>query len=211
MAAQATQKQLPQIPATNRPVPLADCSVVWVKFNFTNQKHIPPGIERIDRPGDKLLDLLHAHKAKRAGQASLAEVGRHREGRVDTGEKVRENLQQTQLAFLRKGMANNGFRVSRCRWYEHQVEGRQSKYVVEIGFTDNINASIWLTRGQEEALRALARDAVWTAHIWANPDDTCTVNMVQRQPSVVPKNAVVIRNGAITVVPVKNLIEESGE
>lgn len=210
MAQQQVQQQ--SVPATKRPVYLEECLVVWVKFNFTNPNHVPPGIMRMDRrPDDHILDRDHAHKAMSIGRPDLAEVGRHREGRVDTGEKVHENVQQTQLAFLRRGMANNGMKLGRCRWYIHQVPGRQTKFVVELGFTHNPQAMLTLTRQQEDALRALARDAVWTSHIWANPDDTCTVNMVQRQPGVPPKNAVVVRDGKLTVVEVSKLIEEAAE
>lgn len=200
------------IPATKRPVCLEECLVVWVKFNFTNPNHIPPGIIRNDRrPEDGILDRNNAFKARSIGRPDLAEVGRHREGRVDTGEKVHENVQQTQLAFLRRGMANNGLKLGRCRWYIHRIEGRQTKFVVELGFTSNPKVMLTLTRQQEDALRALARDAVWTSHIWYNPDDTCTVNMVQRQPDVSPKNAIVVRDGKLIVVQTSQLIEESAE
>lgn len=199
-------------PATKRPVHLQECLVVWVKFNFTNPNHIPPGIIRHDRrPEDNILDRNNAFKARSIGRPDLAEVGRHREGRVDTGEKVHENVQQLQVAFLRRGMANNGFHIGRCRWYLHQVPNRQMKYVVEIGFTNNPDVVLNLTRQQEDALRALARDAVWTGHVWFNPDDTCTVNMVQRQPGATPRHAVVVRDGKILVVEAGKLIEESAE
>lgn len=200
------------IPATKRPVLLKHCRAVLTKWNFTNFELIPPGIDQNEtRLCDALLDREHAHDATRIGRPDLAEVGRHREGRVDTGEKVWENVKRLQVAFLQKGMQNNGLHVAGCRWYVHAIPGRQTKAVVEVIYTDNPKYKMELTRVQRDALRILSRASAWTGHIWYNPDDTCTVNLVLREPDVTPTSAVVVRDGKIVVIPTEKWVAMNDE
>ncbi|MDD5110030.1 MAG: hypothetical protein PHI63_02330 [Patescibacteria group bacterium] len=191
--------------------------VFIVKFYFTNPSQIPPGIPQKDRLENSELDAYHAAMMGLLGQEALGTLGRLREGRVDTGICVIQNLPAVQVGVLRRGFANNELRLIDAHWFrlEPREPGRKPKFVVNLTFAQVRHADVVLPelpRKTVEALRALANTTWAFCHVWDNsPIPVATVNCVGRQPDAKPTNAIVVRQRIVCAVPVAQRLEEKDE
>ena len=182
---------------------------VLVKFHFSNPDLIPVGIEQKRRPADEVIDFARHHTTK---NKKLAQFDRHREGRVDTGEPVIENLGMVQAAMLRKGLASNGYRLVDAHWFEKQREGKTPQYVVVLSFRHEAEESVELARNTLDAIRHLARTVWQFCHVWRNADKkNFTVNFVGLQPNGKQKNSLVARDGEFLPITAFSLVEEDAE
>ena len=194
-------------------------SRVIVKFAFTNPKHIPNGIEQKQRGTDQEVDGQHMAKAYAAGQGEQAKIGRHREGRVDSGEPVIQNLDMVQVAMIRVGLTNNGYRLSDTHYFIKKATktGHKDKYMVVLTFDRNATDTATLPESTTRAIRELANTTWQFCHVWDNPDGTATVNLVGRQWDDArqsyrdPKHALVVRNHELCAVPVTAHVDEVDE
>jgi len=190
---------------------------VLVKFHFTNKKHVPAGIRWIDRPTDQTVDDVHAQQAVAAGLFDQGTVGRVRPGRVDTGRHVVDNCPDVQLAVLRRGLTNVGFRLEDVHAFEKLADPRNKpKVIVVLTFVRNDNG-VELTRPTLEALRGLGRSTWQYCHVWDNPNGVVTINLVGRrwddknQCYLPPRHALVVRDWKLQVKSVTEEVAESQE
>lgn len=190
---------------------------VLVKFFFTNPKHIPFGIPEQSRETDQKMDLFHASVAAALGKVELGEVGRVREGRVDTGRPAVQNAQLVQAALLRRGLTNVSFGLYACHWF---FQERKGKYAVVLAFgwaRDIIQCPPEVT----EALRELGRTTWQWCWVYDNKGtfDSVTINFGGRcvretnGKSVyqTPKLALRIQNHELHLEPVEQEIKEEVE
>ncbi|NUM25941.1 MAG: hypothetical protein HUU49_05015 [Candidatus Buchananbacteria bacterium] len=194
-------------------------SRVIVKFAFTNDKHIPNGIPVKKREADHVVDATHMVSAVQSGQTEEAQIGRHREGRVDTGTPVIQNLGMVQTAMIRRGLVNNGYRLTDAHYFTKPPaqRGHKPKHMVCLTFDREATTSADLPEGTTRALRELANTTWQYAHVWSNPDKTATINLVGRQwddgagKYRDPENALVVRNHELCAVPVTAHVDEVDE
>ncbi len=174
---------------------LADNDAVLVKFHFNNPRMIPQGLRAIDRKSER--ELLEKRQRERVGR----------------GYEILKNIQKTQVALLRKGLAANSLRLVDAHVYENRKPGKTTKHVVVLSFRriSEIEEVYEVPTEGLEALRALSIQAVWTCHVWQNPNRVAVVELVQRQPEVVPCHALVTRSGKIVAEPTERYYEEEEE
>lgn len=204
---------------------LAPIDILLVKFNFgeKNFDYIPAGIEWVDRPPDYQVDVIHQQDALRAGaDKSVIEVGRVREGRVDTGEQVLSVNRPVQAAMLRRGLINNGFRLSHLHAFKRANTNNPRKdndprkelpttFAMNAVYTRGITG-IETTAPITEALRQMAKLAWSNSYLWDNgPGKPATINFagcLQFQP---PKKALVVREGRVVAIDVAAPVTEEDE
>lgn len=171
---------MPNANATT-PVPMYfganGANVVLVKYTFAGALRFPDvirnGLPQEPRELDHIEDAIHARNAKKIGEEELGTVGRHREGRVDTGEYAWHNEQKVQTRDLRSGLTNAGYRMKRAYWYEREPQGTAAKkFVAVMAFVRNDSGDervVELTRGVERALQRLGTTVWMFAHAFVNP------------------------------------------
>lgn len=194
-------------------VSLDSVQTVLVKFFFSNQRHIPQGIKVGKLTDFHNQDDNHAINASLQGRIDLAEVGRVRPGRVDTGENVVKDLQRVQLGVIRRGLTNAGFQLSQVNSFYHE---HKRKFVVVLGFTkggyyeeaaateeERRSHAILNSPETVEALRALGRTTWQWCHVWDNSEvsQTATINVGGMLTDTTPLYAIAIRER--TIVPVE--------
>lgn len=237
---QAAQSgQPPESSGFEEVIPLGeDPSNVWinVKFDFTNQSFIPPGIPQIDRDNDAEWDVFRKRAMAQAGQADRGAIGRLRPLRPDTDNPVHRNIHCVQASFLRRGLANIGYRLVDAHWYWRTptpskrplvVRGRtveqvrKPKAVVNLTFyyVPRDRPILELPRSATEAFRQLANTS-W-ANYWGYDNRghypnipelrVVTINMGGREPSRKPAHALRIRNWGLCLEPVEALVPEDQE
>ena len=130
----------------------------------------------------------------------LGAVGRIRDGRVDTGEQVYDNVSMCAAEFIRRALTNNGFGLDDAHWYTHKRDGRQTKFVVSLAFSASDAPITEYNRETTEAFRDLAATP-WYCHVWINPNGVLTVNFVSVQQGE-PRRQVTVRNRVLGVVDV---------
>lgn len=203
--------------ALTKPAPVGPMFML-VKFFFTNQEHIPDGIPEVGRQSNHEMDAYHARMIALMGDANRATLGRLREGRVDTGDCVIENLPMAQVGLIRRGLANNGRHLILAHWHYQQPRGpnRRGKYVVSLTFAplvEEIGVVIpELPRATVVAMRTLAHTTWAYCHVWDNaPVPVATINCVGRQPDAQPKHAIVVREHHIRAVTITEHVAEQDE
>ena len=190
---------------------LAGKDVVLVKFAFTNPKHIPQGIDRITRLSNQFMDAMNRGRAEESGNKRLGREGRFREGRVDTGYPIVNNLPFVQAALIRCGLANNDYKLVDAHWFRKEGQrGHQPKFMVCLSFKKGASENIELSRKTLDAVRQLA-NTVWNfCHVWQNTNNF-TVNFVGRMPDGKPHYALRVSEGEFVTDEVKELIHEALE
>jgi hypothetical protein len=203
----------PQILNGSTAIELSEKDRILVKYSFANPSRIPAGIRQVPRNADMEQDKIHATWAVQHGQAELAEVGRIREGRVDTGVQAVNNAQMLQVATLRRALFNNGFGLADCYWQEREKQGGGIICLVVLEFQRISTGMVTppLPRQTVEALRVLANTPARYCHVWSNPDDSITVNCISPQFGQKPKTAMVVRDGQLVAIEVTAVVEESEE
>ncbi len=183
-----------------RAIDLKEATDVLVRFRYTNQAIVPNGLRQLDRPAER--ELISKRMRAMGVQSESATHGK----------QVINNLPRTQVAVLRKGLVNNGLRLvdahTSCEKAKHG-----SKYITTMSFRKLKEGEPPLQISNEgiDELRGFSMDSVWTAHIWWNPNGVMVIELVQRQPGVVPQYAIVVRDGWIVAAPTERLLEENEE
>lgn len=196
-----------------------EINTIYVKLSVKSESFVPAGIRHRPRTSDKQVDRNHADKAEDMGQSELAKVGRERPGRVDTGEHVIDNMQNVQVATVRRALANNGWYLQEAYTYTKRppTGGTYRKgsrrptetYVVVLQYKRH-DPSIHLEHELQEDLRELGRITWQYLHVWRNPDGTLTVNC--GGPSFIrPRYGLVVRDGKLKPIPLKTALLESEE
>lgn len=184
---------------------------VLVKFNFSNRNRIPKWIPEIDRSSDREVDAIHQMEARKQGQGTLAQVGRIRRGRVDTGvEAIKSTGSVHQVALLRRGLVNNGFGFAHAHWFERKNKANRKIFVVVMAFEPG-RESPNLSRDTVEDLRTLANLGWKECYGWDNPDGTVTINCVSLVPDMPFQRVLRIRDGAIVMEDIAGATSEEQE
>ena len=197
---------------------------ILVKFLFTNAAHIPAGIPEQVRADHAAMDRKHTQEAYQGGYGHLANEGRIREGRVDTGTNFIKNLQLIQAGFLTRGLSNIGYQFTTCHWFYRKGYGESSdKYVVVLGYTNDMackpeqekdfvaQPALDLPNKAIEQRRALASTCWQYCHGWANLDGVISFNIGGRLPDGRAQHAIVVRNRAVTAARITRLVTEENE
>lgn len=182
-------------------VNLSEAVAVLVRFHYTNEKIIPRGLRSIERQSEQEL-IKKRMNAMQVDSASKT-----------YGRQVLHNIERVQVAVLRVGLANNGLRLVDGHTFDEKMAGRKTKYITSLGFR-RLNDGEVAPEIPAEAmtdLRDFATNAVWTAHVWWNPNGVMIVELMMRQPGGVPQYAIVIRDGWIVAAPTERLLEENEE
>jgi len=180
---------------------LAGAKVVVVKFYFTNPNLIPSGLRSIERPSEQ--ELIEKRKKS-------MDVSNEAETR---GYEAINNVKRTQVALLRTGLANNGFRLVDAHVFETRKPGKSPKHVVSLGFRrlDDGETAPEIPEEAKSGLRTLATAEVWYCHGWWNPNGVMVIDNVQGTSNVSPLHALVVRNGWIVAEPTTHLLGEQEE
>ena len=175
-----------------------------MKFFFTNQKHIPPGIPLIERWGNETVDLGHAVEGAILGVNRVG-IGRVRSGRVDTGLQVISNLPEVRASMLESGLTENGLSLVNLHWFVKPADrSGGDKYVVCATF--HSGKPMELTEPTARALHELAAITWGYCHVWQNPNGVDSINLLLRrwdsnkQQSTQPRHLLVVRNGYLEAI-----------
>jgi len=179
---------------------------IIAKFTVNKRAMVPAGIAERQRGTDEQSDVRQQLNTIRAGQADLAEVGRVREGRVDSGEqRIIVEGNPTNVDFLRRNLTSSGFRLTQVQYYERVTDpGKpwsKTKYVIECIFT-RVTAELepYDTTKIDDALRQLATTSFNFCYVWVNPDLTCTINLSGRAPDVDSHGSLKVVDGELQFV-----------
>lgn len=127
----------------------------------------------------------------------LGQVGRVREGRVDTGTPIFNNVANTGAGFLLGALAASGLNLSADpHWFEQKKAGKATKYVVVLSFSRS--EPIKLEPKIFGALTELSHTS-WFHHLWLNPNGVVTANFVGIQQGE-PKQNLAVEDGELTLV-----------
>jgi hypothetical protein len=187
---------------------------VLLKFTFSRPEDMPKGIERVNHI-EGTLDAMHIRDAHKRGEGDLAERGRVREGKVDTGARLVNGLKNMQVAALRRGFASNGFYLTNIHSFVKKAKQRfeNDKYVVVVVFQRRADV-IELSSATTEQLRELAKGLWGFCYVWQNPHDkNITINLggFIKDPNVKMKHALVCAGGHVCVKPAQSRVEEANE
>ncbi len=160
---------------------------ITVKFAFTNSAHVPASIKISNRPPDKVVDKAHADVAKATGLSDLGNKGRHRQGRVDTGIPVIQNLQNVAVHSLIPQLLTMGFNPGDVYAYvkEDRRPGKHTKWYacLELQRIGNDSQKVPAKEDQDEAVKGILKlmNSAWGyLHVWHNPDGTVTINLLHK-------------------------------
>ncbi|MDB5224545.1 MAG: hypothetical protein JWO43_167 [Candidatus Adlerbacteria bacterium] len=195
-------------------LPLANKDVV-VRFIFTNARYLPAGLREGKREEVRLMNNRHMNDKYTGGDQSLAEVGRLREGHVDTGRQVIDNLKGVSAVEFWDDMQRVGYHMCHAMYFKEFQPGKSKKsrsddnpnevkekfkYTIVLHFS-RTGELLRLTKEQRNSLEAFFEGCLWTCHIWENPElNPHTINFVQIQPGINPDYELVVINNAITCV-----------
>ncbi|HEY9584478.1 MAG TPA: hypothetical protein VJI33_02790 [Candidatus Paceibacterota bacterium] len=192
---------------------------VLVKFSVKDLKLVPPSIARRRREDEADSDVRHGQKAQALGMNELAQVGRDRAGRVDTGYHAVDNLGPVHLAMLVKGLASNGYHFvdAHCAqkskpYRDPNRRGMDRTNVVTLVFAQGEDRK-QLTPELEQALLEI-RKMVWQyCHVWDNAISysTITVNLGGPVKDGNPKWAIVVRKSKIQAIPIEKPVTADEE
>jgi hypothetical protein len=191
--------------------------IILVKFSFKNPALIPAGIPQVDRQPSYQLDVARQLAAFNDGQDKLAREGRVRKGRVDTGVQVIQLERPVHAGFLRRGIANRGFRMTHLHYFKQTPDpkkdprGQQEPmYVVVACFVRHHDAPK-PEAAHVAALRELAAMTWNKCFVWDNPNRLATINFVGRAPNQKPKYSIVVRDGNVAAEAVQEALTEEQE
>ena len=165
---------------------------ILVKFLFTNRSHVPKGIQYQPVGSIEERDHKHLIDAVMKGWVEKAEVGLHREGRVDTGTQFAKNLLSVNSGDgIAQLIAGGWNRIDNPHWYTQQPKSvpgqkpRMPKCVVCFNLSkagDDAKRLSWdLPKEAISGLDYLMNRSNWTFHGWVNPGGLITLNHVQIQ------------------------------
>jgi hypothetical protein len=177
-----------------RLIDLSEATSVLVRFHYTNQNVVPNGLRSLNRLSEQ-------------------EMIRKRMKNSAPGHQVVQNLDRTQIAMLRVGLANNGMRLVDAHTLVEKKPGKTTKYITVLGFRAMEEGEIPPVLPEEamEDLRAFSMKAIWRCHVWWNPNGVMIIELMCRQPGVKPLQALVIRDHWIVSMATEELVEQDDE
>lgn len=190
---------------------------ILVKFTFKKLEMLPSHIiPQVDRMPSYKLDVARQLEMYRLGEKQLGALNRVRKGRVDTGTQVIKMERPVHAGFLRRGIANRGFRLSHLHWFKMEdtrdTKGQKEPAYVVVACFVRGNPEAKPTSQQVEALRALANMTWNKLYVWENQTgNPATINFVGRAPGQKPKLSAVVRDGSVVLEDVSDVITEERE
>jgi hypothetical protein len=136
-------------------------------------------------------------------EGNLGEVGRIREGRVDTGTQLYNNEPLVSAELIRRALTNASFGLDDAHWHTQKKDGRATKFVTSLAFSATDAPIAEFDRQTTEAFRELAATA-WFCHVWLNPNGLLTINFVGVQKEAA-QQLLTVRDRAIKLVPVNGV------
>ena len=202
-----------------RTEPLSERVLVLVKFTLSNRSLVPRGIREVERQPDIKIDMKHRLDALnlKLGR-DVMRTGRFRAGRVDTGVPMIQDPGLCHAALLRRGLANNGFRLVDLHYFRKPPAGDKSwakeKFIIvgsyEPPFSED-QVPLKVTDSILDALRALSAMTWNNCVVWDNPNASLTVNFGGRAANAIPKCAIRVQDGRIVSSPVTGFVCEEDE
>lgn len=188
---------------------------VMVKFTVLRMAMVPPGIAYKGKVDPGKADEKHCEKAQKLGFGELAQFGRIRKDRGDTGFHAVDNIGPVQLAMLTSGLANHSYHLTDV-WYQvkerHGANQQRTVYVVTLLYKFG-EETVQLAKELRQDLLLLRRVTWRWCHVYDNPTvyNSVTVNLGGPMQGVSPKWAVVVRQRKLQVIPVEKPVEEAEE
>lgn len=154
---------------------------ILVKFKIPTSQ-VPIFTEHFNdtRLTDEQLDRLHAEASRKAGQGDLAQVGRHRKGRVDTGEPLAEGDNGKAAALVNADVADfvtdlqrAGYVLANYGYF--QKDSQDTHCFVQLLFAKGATA-FPLRNETQQALTDLTKTIWQNVWVYDNPDGSTTVN-----------------------------------
>ncbi len=176
---------------------------ITIKFRVTDPNLIPESCKRQRREAQTVLEAGYAAKALKEGLTEAATVGRHRTGRVDTGEPMvtgqdgkQAPLHAVAVGELLTDLAALGLVLTDLSYYVRN--GETQVFFVQLGYEKN-KEPFSLTDGDRESLAKIIGERIWTLFAYNNPDGTVTINLNGRQEGR-PKWLLSAKEAVLTVV-----------
>jgi hypothetical protein len=176
--------------------------VLIYKFFVRDRSLVPQGLREGARQSNRTVDRQHAEVARAAGQANVAEVDRIRPNRVDTGMPVYQHEQRVHIGSVRSLLAHKGFWLADAYFFEKPAQrDKPADFVIVLVLSMDNEEAMRIPRATMEGLRRLARENIWTAHVWDNSNlgNPSTVNFTSRQQGN-PKHTLVVRADFLQLV-----------
>lgn len=152
--------------------------VYLIKFNFTNRHRIPRWVPYSRRASDKVIDASRSMAMKNGHGIEgfqLAQVGRVREGRVDTGVNAKPQ-NYVKMDQIDPTMRELGNVMTDIHWFRHRREGKVDKLVLVLVYGKG--KPFRLYRREAEDLQFFQESTWQHCHVWVNPEaDNITVNL----------------------------------
>jgi len=167
-------------------LPLGSTEFLLVKFYFTNPKHVPDGIRRINRQDEKRLVQKRIQMLKASAPADTR------------GVQLVNNAPNTSVEHLFAGLRAVGLALLRVDYWEQTKPGRPTKYVVSFAWGRP-------QEGLEEVVvntDAFTNNVVWFCHVWRNPTSVNAVDLVNRQPGQKAKHVALVEYNNVLVRPI---------
>jgi len=177
---------------------------ITVKFRISDPALVPESCKRQRREAQATLEADYAVEALKNGLTEAATVGRHRTGRVDTGEPMvlgadgkQAPLHAVSVGDLLTDLAALGWVLTDPSYYVRN--GETQAFFVQLDYEKN-KAPFPLTDGDEASIAKIIGDRIWTLFSFNNPDGSVTVNLNGRQEGR-PKWLLSAKDAVLTVVP----------
>jgi hypothetical protein len=162
---------------------------IVVKFYFTNPNRMPRWVVE-KKHSQTEIDIRHAKEAERANMKDLAEIGRARAGRIDTGEQMIAEKSVT-ASGLHAALRVFGARLVDVHRYIQRKPGKMDKSVISLTYSTECEQGIRLSASQVFDLREI-QSATWDhLNVWVNPDGVTTLNFLGLKPQEVAKKGFV--------------------
>lgn len=176
---------------------------ITLKLRLNDAVLVPESCKRQRREAQAKLEAGYAAEAEKDGLSEAATVGRHRPGRVDTGEPMvtgqdgkQAPLHAVAVGELMTDLAALGWILTDLSYYVRN--GETQAFFVQLDYEKN-KAPFPLTDGDEASITEIVNGRIWTLFGYNNPDGTITVNLNGRQHGQ-PKWLLSAKDAVLTVV-----------
>ncbi len=182
---------------------------VLVKFMFFDRQYLPAGLREVVRASDKKMDERHAADV---GYQAEGAVGRHRNGRVDTGEPVIKRLHRTSPFFLMNGLEEVDYVLTDAHYFRKENRDEMGRprpqYVIVLNYKKG-GKRFTLTPELEDSLLGFFEGAAWSLDVWKNSDPKPhTINFIKPTPQIEPDYELAVESGNLVAVYVKDHLAE---
>lgn len=152
---------------------------ILVKFHFTNQNIIPSGIRLVPRI-EESIETKHLAEGQRQGLPNAGWEAK-RPDRVDTGKH--QEFRNVDVASTWEQLKKD-YQITDAHCFSQERSTGMKKPVIVVTFSKNQATNI---KPKESLIQAIettfVKGSTWgVVHHWINPNDTTTINCLQRQP-----------------------------